>query len=605
MFCENCGKELKETDKFCMQCGFRVTEDEVASEITGNIAPAGEAAPAGDSGFVEMPMAAPLVEEPVKKQKKGFKKPAMPSGKSGLIIGIVAAVAVFVLVIGLNFRVMANFVMKTFTSPENYYHYVEKMAFAENAETIANYYDAYVLKGLNTEAQGYEGEIKLELGDDMLDLVEGVAAEASGLDDWSWLQSVSIKASAGRRETISGGSVTLGLGKEDILKADAIVDFEEGALYFGLPELLEDYIYIEMSEDYSYEWEEMQQIMKMMEELYEKVPDKKTAEKLLYRYLCIAIESIDEVDKKTDELEVEDISKKYTRLKVTLDQKATLKMAKAVMKEMKSDKELKKIILDVASVQEDIDPDDLYDEFKEELEWYLDEIDTSLDRIDDYESDEKFVMFVYVDGKGRVCGREIRHQDGKEVRNTIGYKMPQKGKKFGFEMYADTEEGKASVQGSGKRSGKSLSGEFVCTAEDMDLFEVVVTDYNTEEIKKGYLNGKFVMNLCEESGADDMLPGLSDYKIECTVSMKEDANDMTVSVLDDEDMMVTLQSSFKGGKKDGLKIPDEDNIIVVDDEEDLQKLVQKFDFEKLIDSLEKAGLPSDITDTIEFYVDLM
>jgi len=137
------------------------------------------------------------------------------------------------------------------------------------------------------------------------------------------------------------------------------------------------------------------------------------------------------------------------------------------------------------------------------------------------------------------------------------------------------------------------------------LFEVVVTDYNTEEIKKGYLNGKFVMNLCEESGADDMLPGLSDYKIECTVSMKEDANDMTVSVLDDEDMMVTLQSSFKGGKKDGLKIPDEDNIIVVDDEEDLQKLVQKFDFEKLIDSLEKAGLPSDITDTIEFYVDLM
>ena len=96
MFCENCGKEVKETDKFCMQCGCRI-ETEVPE------------------------MEAPEVEATVENRTEIF--PNMTYEKamglkadekkkiSGKNIGIIAAglaAVLLVVIVAFHFSVLAN-----------------------------------------------------------------------------------------------------------------------------------------------------------------------------------------------------------------------------------------------------------------------------------------------------------------------------------------------------------------------------------------------------------------------------------------------------------------------------------------------------------------
>ena len=235
MTCGNCGREVPSGNKFCTNCGWRVPEDfkeevkteevpAASEEVKAEEAPVTEdAAKAEEAPAVEEVKAeeAPAVEEvkaeeaPVAAEETAkveeapvveaapaaeavkpastpkAEAPAAPAKKKGskapLFVGIAAVVVVLLVVF--NLSSIKNAAKRTFSSPENYYHWVEKNTAKEAAGTVSSIYANYFLDALKVYNMGTSAEVSVELdeaGQDMLSL-----AGAAGVD-LSWFKSASL-----------------------------------------------------------------------------------------------------------------------------------------------------------------------------------------------------------------------------------------------------------------------------------------------------------------------------------------------------------------------------------------------------------------------------
>ena len=87
MFCEKCGKQLKDTDKFCEGCGAPVPQ-----QAENTTAPVAEAQPAVENNAPVAPVA------PVAPAQPKVKKPLPKQAKLGIIIGAAVAAVVIIVV---------------------------------------------------------------------------------------------------------------------------------------------------------------------------------------------------------------------------------------------------------------------------------------------------------------------------------------------------------------------------------------------------------------------------------------------------------------------------------------------------------------------------
>ena len=95
-----------------------------------------------------------------------------------MFVGIAAVVVVLLVVF--NLSSIKNAAKRTFSSPENYYHWVEKNTAKEAAGTVSSIYANYFLDALKVYNMGTSAEVSVELdeaGQDMLSL-----AGAAGVD---------------------------------------------------------------------------------------------------------------------------------------------------------------------------------------------------------------------------------------------------------------------------------------------------------------------------------------------------------------------------------------------------------------------------------------
>ena len=286
MTCGNCGREVPSGNKFCTNCGWRVPEDfkeevkteevpaaseEVKAEeapvtedaakaeeapVTEDAAKAEEAPAVEEVKAEEAPVAAeetakveeaPVVEaapaaEAVKPASTPkAEAPAAPAKKKGskapLFVGIAAVVVVLLVVF--NLSSIKNAAKRTFSSPENYYHWVEKNTAKEAAGTVSSIYANYFLDALKVYNMGTSAEVSVELdeaGQDMLSL-----AGAAGVD-LSWFKSASLTYEGYSKDNVMEMKCGLAMEKKNVISADLIVDMAEEAVYLAVPELSKTYI---------------------------------------------------------------------------------------------------------------------------------------------------------------------------------------------------------------------------------------------------------------------------------------------------------------------------------------------------------------------------
>ena len=669
MTCGNCGREVLSGNKFCTNCGWRVPEDfkeevkteevpEASEEVKAEEAPAVEEVKAEEAPAVEEVKAeevpaveevkaeeAPAVEEvkaeeaPVAAEETAkveeapvveaapaaeavkpastpkAEAPAAPAKKKGskapLFVGIAAVVVVLLVVF--NLSSIKNAAKRTFSSPENYYHWVEKNTAKEAAGTVSSIYANYFLDALKVYNMGTSAEVSVELdeaGQDMLSL-----AGAAGVD-LSWFKSASLTYEGYSKDNVMEMKCGLAMEKKNVISADLIVDMAEEAVYLAVPELSKTYIGVDVSEipDISYYMDTLDnstEYMDALKAILAKLPEEKQVKDLTAKYLEIALNSVDDVNmKKGKTLKAEGVSESCTLLEVTLDADTLQNVIENVAEQLENDREVKAIIEKLCDEIAGLDLDELdgIDIDSEEVyEYFQDACSELADEAQYISFDEELVMSLYVDGKGVIRGRSFEFNDGWS-NYTVEILNPHKGGKIGFKAAVTVDNQEFSIAGSGKESGGRVSGDFSAKYNGTAIVDLTVKNFDTDALKKGYLNGTFTVKaasgISKVLGMSSVPSMVTDLAVTVDVSMDGKSGKLAVSVAEDKDKWGTVSVSAK--KESGRKasVPADKNTVFIEDYSDVEDYWDTVDLDSLINTLDTLDVPSFVTDILEDFADL-
>ncbi len=636
MVCKNCGNQLSDGVKFCTKCGQRVEEvvaevteaateataevteaaaevqeqvaeasaevNEVVAEAQETVAEAKEEAKEEVNEVKEK--VADVAEEvketvtevaaEVKEAVEGATEKVKKFPKVALIA--IAAIAVVLILILANFKTVTNSVNKLVSSEEKYYASVEKDEIKELAASAADIYANSFLEYSDYNNLSADYGIEVELSEQAAEML----AAAIGTEDAKPFTRAAVDFFMSFKGDVISAEAAASLGKTQLISAEGVADLKKGQAFGRIEELTSKYIGVSF-EDYT---EMISEGMKQGDELIELLPDKKTVESLVKRYMTIVVENLDSVTEKKDSISVGDIEQKCTAIRVRIKQKDINKIAVAVLEEAKDDKELIGLITDFAVVaakmegREDVDAKEIEEMIKAEIETALEDSESA--EVDP-EDDEEMIMTVWVNGKGEVIGRKIDINE----EPLFVYKMPEKGGKFALKASVIDGDDEVIFDGEGKKSSSSLSGEFALKMKEdggkaVKFIEVDVDKFDTKKIKEGFMNGTFTFRLSKEflQEADLAMAGamLSNYNIKCVFKSGKNNAAAEIALMDKEDMFAKIIVDAKIGSGKSASLP---KGILVEDQEDIIEWAKTIKFDKFTKNLKKAGLPVEIVEEIE------
>lgn len=688
MNCGNCGKELQVGDKFCMTCGWRVPEETVpvtnaaqpntgdsdktvilsatmqetvqasvpqGNVFQGNTAPQtdafqgnvfqGGAAP--QAGAYQMAAAPQVSDVPKGKKPKKEKVKKEKSGKKGgLIVAAIGAVAVIAggVVAAFNWDVVTNTIKSTFSSPQDYYASVEKDNFSNMAASAANAYQTMLREPMSSVSDmyesvtsgeiyegGYKGEIVIELGDSAMEnLMDTLSYQEELPFDISEWNRIALEYETYSGDSLINAAAGLTIGDTGLISVDTLLDYKDSALYLAMPELSESYLGISFEdvmadyEDALQSMEEMTEYLDAIQEIVKVLPDEKQAQALLTKYFDVIIGCVDDVDKESVKLEVGGVTQKCTCLKVTIDGKTLVKAAKALCKELKDDKDLKKYITDfVDAVSEqaealdmaeelgmELDADEIYEQFQSMCDEILDTIDENEEEIPEFE----LVMSVYVDSKGHVCGREFE-LEVEEQTMTLLVANTENGSNVGFEASLLIDDGDVEngfvFEGSGKKNKGKLDGTYALTVmaqgEKKKMMNVSVKQFDLDALEKGYLNGSFGLSIAddlleemEERIPEEVYSMLEEMELVFDLTSNENAAKFKVSLNQGKELYASLSISSEKVSDKKLSVPSDAIMIedIEDPEDSLKEYWMTIDWDSMIEKLEEIGFSDELIENL-------
>lgn len=607
MFCKNCGKNLNDGAVFCPECGTKqdIIEQEVQAsdvvveevqDVDATVTEEQTAAFEVNTGDddIEYAVAAPEFT-PVPK-KKNTKK----------IVGIVsaiAAVAAVAAVVILNFDLIAGYFIKWFGSDQDYFVYVVKQgatsAFNTATGTFSDVKDDIENKTVTTTMQ-------VQLGEDLLDLIDDYVEQ-----DLEWVNDAKFSITAGQSQDLTKIGLAVMMGKKDVLSAEGILNLKEEMAYVGIPELNETYLEFDL-DDLGISEEAMQA---MSSSEFEKImPTEKELNGLFEKYLVVALKEIEVNDKSNKKETVGGITNSYTVLECTITDETVYKMGIAVLNELMEDKMVRsrlEKIYDYAVENDYIDEDEV--EFEDIYDAIEEGIDEMEDYLDEYTDGEEYATLkLYVNGKHEIVGYILESEITDEE---IIYSMyAEKGGKWA--AYAETNYmgGIVISEGSGKKNMGKISGEYVVSLEfgdeEIEAYIVELEKLDEAKAKEGRLDGTIrvrlgddVLDQFSETPAVSAIFGMADPSLEFICVDKKNYTKVTVNVLIGDDVYAGVTVENEVSSKKSVKVPKD----TVDgtDFDDLQDWVMDIDFDKLLDTLEDAGVDSDIVDMLEEYIDMI
>jgi len=529
----------------------------------------------------------------VEKTESGSAK--KPTGKKSkkLMYALLAVAAVVVLVVALNASKIVNAAVKLFTSPEAYYHHVEEKAAENLVEWIAEVYEQQVHSLFSFDDVGRSAEFTVEFGED----VRGLLEEETSMD-FDWLEALSFFVSTDSLKSASKAEVGISLNQKQLLSLLMMYNVEDGIGYAQIPELNEDYLGIEIEEfceRYGLDMDrnDINEIYSIFDEIYDNLPDQKKVEKIMKRYSSLVISCIENVKQDTEEVNVGDLSKKYTVLTATIDEETLQKMCEEMIKELKKDKDIKEILTDILSLQDEIDSKDVYEEFQNLLEEAEDEIE-ALSKYD-FEIEWK----TYVDNEGTIVGRAVEIE-GVEISSLFVHT----GGKFAYEFNVSANGANVALEGSGKMNNRELNGDFKLKVMGMTVVKLRAEDVKVKELKDGYFNGNVEISLAGmvasliDSSEAGLPVSVGDLKLKTTMKNTESESSFKISLCEKEDLLAAVSVMSKNGKANKVKFPAKNNVVMIEDQSDLMEWVGGIDLEGFLEELKKT-VGDDVVELLE------
>ncbi len=565
MFCNKCGAPLKEGAKFCTRCGSPVAVS--APEQTA--APAAPVAPAWNSYT-----AAPAAPAPKKGKKGGL--------AVGLLLAAVAVVAAVLLLTSGSLGMLLS-------SPEVYYA-------KEEYSNLAPWIDTVLDSSVDPADMTADVTFALELTEDGKSVLRDFGIEP---DEFLANTSITVEAETVIRDDKLRTAMGVALGGEELVSATVLMDMLSGSVYGQIP-LFSDTYFVETVDDYT-----MEQFLIAYESMgdadYTKMA--KQLNGLLHTYSKEVLGNLFDFDKSREDLTVGSTSQKCTLYYAEITDLELAHAALAVLERAEKDKDLEKFIRDNIALFEDMgmDADELIDEMHMEIGNAIDVLRQELadDMLGyDYMGDYR----VWLDGKGRIVGREFTSWDG----SVIGaYNATEGGKQETRIVFDDGYGTFIELTGAGKRSGDVITeGNYLLTVDYnymvMDVLEIGVDRLDLGKAEKGETD--LAVNLRLADDVCDQIYGYGTYAgaVSLDVVAEGDRKDAEVQLLvnygDKQICSVGLQSAVSGGAS--VKLPKD----AVDTDTWSYELDGEQALEKLMQALRDAGVSETLLEELEWYL---
>lgn len=588
MFCSNCGHKIEENEMFCSNCGVSVSaaENEQLTEPKVNEIPAEETV-VNEVNETETVVATEEISEQPVVSENISGEPEQPKKKrkwtKALVAGIVVVAAA---VTAFAFPAVRNVFFRTVLSPEDYFKHVVE----NNVEDLASDVAGYIAQSKELTSTGAAGNGNMEIivGDKAKELVAEYG-EGVNID---WLNSVGVTYDCFSEISKFNADMGVKLNNTNIVSADVAMD--NSMIYLSVPELNDKALRIDMSESVADE-----EMMNIINSVYEVVPDEKVTEKLLVKYTNNLIEGIEDVSEETVTVTAGGVSKKYLKMSADIDDYAAEKGLEAVLTDAREDEEIEKIIRDVCETDlVDEDADEVYEEF-------LNVIDKALEELDDngisYDTDITFNIWVNMKGEIIGAGLDVE-DDGEEV--AFAYQNVQKGNKLGTILTIEAEGETVKFEGSGEVKKNKFNGEYELKAMGTHILDINIENVDTKLIKDNVFNGKISVKLSSAAGKllesydeSAALLAKGEVILESTPSNKDELK-LKLSVNVDGGLLGAISVNAVKSEPKSIVIPDK--YVDVTDDKAMETWAEESmnNLGVLIDKLESAGLPGEYASVI-------
>lgn len=572
--CKNCGVPVEEGSMFCPQCGAKY-EDAAQVEAT-NPAFCENCGAEVEAGLEYCENCGVKIGGEAEPKAK-----ALLSVLKKVNIPVIVAIILIISLVAYAAPVIKSSVIKTFTSPEGYFKYVANRSFGDFAEDFADLYSIAISN--TTENVGAKGMAEITVGDGLSELLDDLEVDVDQ-DYIDWFESAKLDIKASRYDDRLGANMDVKLNGEDIASMDMVFDSKAMEMYMAFPGINSEYLLMDL-DPYDYNSESMQQV----EELLNVLPDEKVTQKLLCKYMECLVNSVDEVEETKETIQAGDVSQKVTALTAIIDGDTVITAGKDALTALKKDKDVKKIVEDICKL-DDIDSD--YNEFVEAIDNAIENLEDT-DGEDLFEEECEFIL--YVNNKSELAGIAFEYEDVK----IEGY-TAEKGSKIGTYLKIRASGVAVSFEGSGKMSGDKISGDFDLKVAGIDIFTISLDKLDKEKLKDGVISGKATITLNED--IEDLPVDYTDvfskfaFVIEGKSKSIDDVKEKIVLEYDGKEC-AKIAYEVKETGADKVSVPK--NAVDVDDYDEAEKWREKADIDKLIKSLEKIGVPDELTDMME------
>lgn len=536
--------------------------------------------------------------ETVRKRKKG---------------PIIAAVTAGVLAVGAGGTLIAyntsdfvkNKIKLATLSPEKYYAWVNKENSKEATKKFADSYKelADLMSGNSKDDTSSDFKISYSATDDvkseLLTTIFGTGYEEyedndtkEFIDVINNINKITLGSNSASKGTNGSGSVFAAVNDETLISLEYALDFEGLSCFFRIPQLTEKYLGINFNEILEEEISDNEAYEKFNNYLKdpESLISASELEELLNKYSNIWYTTIDDVElEKKEDVDIGDITVKYTTLTVDLDSDLVYDLSKNYLKEISKDKTIKKIVIDKLEICTE-------EEFDNAINDALDELKESKENADDDSITGKIVT--YVDPKGHIRGCSFNTDSdyenfsyeyiiGKEDDNICGIaSISSDGDNIFNGEFSAVESKNETYSGEFEVSFNTGSyddeDESVTLSVEFDKFKVV----NKE---KAYFDGEFTF----------VIPEVEPFSLTLSSDGKSQKINFDLNINDVNYGEIEIE--YSSDKSGDVSIPSTDDAYMIDNESDfnIEDYVTQDEFTNFVDSIfMKLGFGKDTSETI-------
>ncbi len=524
---------------------------------------------------------------------------------------VIAAVLLVVAagVIGFLMKdVISNSIAKASKSPEDYMRYVvEKQPW----DKAIDGYDAACKQMEELDDMKIEGEVRLEMGDDMLELIEdgivqsmsrsyyymynynGAATPDLRLDAW---QDIALKFESSRTDDGIYAKQAVQLkDKEPLLTFEEMYDNSKSTAYLRIPEVNEDYAALKLSNFFDDDEMDIVNQLLAKKNSLSALPSGKVLKEMQSRYIGAILDQIKDVEEDDDTLQIGGESMKCTVLSFALDEDLQKDIYGAIIDELRKDSDLEdafyNFMKETSMSSADLDADEIWDEI-------LKGLDNAEKKLDDYSASSEPDVYLYVDNKGKIVGLKI--EEGKNEM-LAGYIV--KGNRIWAEYSLDSRGDSIAVRGEGKVGVSGVDMECEFTA-DIDGEELELP-FRIE--KFGVNGGTFRMDtepLCDmisdasRSADTDKITDMLEGELVIESTRKDTEIKSAMYIDNDGDKTFGISYTIKLSKAGAIEFPSNKQTVKINSEMELLPYLADCDLDALVDIIEKLGVPEDLTEEL-------